>query len=180
MALLIRRRKAPRWGAQVMAPPLISEDVVDYWRYANRCNAVRTLTPLSRPDVARLFAYIQLLEERLKEPDSGFDDLREFLGLGKGVDGAGHPSRAQVRKRLCALERRHDEQSRQIQRDSGVRPRPLSRLPAARAPHVIGICTRNTSRTFQSSTPARVIVLALDVPEGNPQMSVSLPVVAAP
>lgn len=38
----------------------------------------------------------------------------------------------------------------------------------------------NTSRTFVSSTPARVIVLALDVPEGNPQMSVSLPIVAAP
>jgi hypothetical protein len=28
-----------------------------------------------------------------------------------------------------------------------------------------------------SSTPARVIVLALDMPEGNPQMSVTLPTI---
>lgn len=37
----------------------------------------------------------------------------------------------------------------------------------------------NTSRTFVSSTPARVIVLALEVPEGSPQMSVTLPSIPA-
>jgi predicted RNase H-like HicB family nuclease len=109
----------------MIAPPLIHDDALEYWRYMNRCNPDGTRTPLSRPDVTRLFAYVQLLEERLKELGSGFDDLREFLGLGKGVDGAGIPSRAEVRRRLRALQRRRDEQSVQRQREGSLGTLPL-------------------------------------------------------
>jgi hypothetical protein len=81
----------------MITPPLINDDVVDYWRYVNRCNPDGTRTPLSRSDITRLF----LLEERLQELGIGFDDLRELLGLGKGIDGDGIPSRAEVREQIA-------------------------------------------------------------------------------
>jgi hypothetical protein len=47
----------------MIEPPLINDDVLDYWRYMNRRNPDGTRTPLWRPGVTRLFAYIQLLEK---------------------------------------------------------------------------------------------------------------------
>jgi len=87
-------------------PPMVNTDVLEHWRYMNECNPDGTRTPLSRADVTRLFAYIQLLEERITAAAGKVLDLKEYLGLGTGSDGTGIPDRREVRKRLRALERR--------------------------------------------------------------------------
>jgi predicted RNase H-like HicB family nuclease len=108
-----------------MDKPGVNIEVLDYWSFMNRRNPDGHRTPLSRADVTRLFAYIQLLEERIAESGGKFNDLREYLGLGTGFDGTGIPGRKEVRKRLRELQRRRDHRIEDEQHNARLAMLPL-------------------------------------------------------
>jgi hypothetical protein len=91
---------------------------LEWLRYMNRCNPDGDRTPLAASELRQVFAYAQLLEERLAEHGESVTGLRRHVGLDTGPRGKGMPSRAVVRARVRRIEARETRRKVETQRVS--------------------------------------------------------------
>ena len=98
--------------------PLAAEVGLEWLRYMNRCNPDGDRTPLAASELRQVFAYVQLLEEKLAEAGQRVTDLRRHVGLDTGPMGKGMPSRAVVRARVRRIEKRETRRKVETQRVS--------------------------------------------------------------
>jgi hypothetical protein len=122
--------------------PLAAEVGLEWLRYMNRCNPDGDRTPLAASELRQVFAYVQLLEERLAEIGETVTALRRHVGLDTGSRGKGMPSRAVVRARVRRIEARETRRKVETQRVSwlGALPTYTARFErGAEIPYVASI-----------------------------------------
>jgi hypothetical protein len=122
--------------------PLAADVGLEWLRYMNRCNPDGDRTPLAARELRQVFAYVQLLEERLAEHGESVTGLRRHVGLDTGPRGKGMPSRAVVRARVRRIEARETRRKVETQRVSwrGTLPTYTARFErGAESPYVASI-----------------------------------------
>ena len=146
-----------------MKKPLLTTVGLDWLRYMNARNQDNGRTPLSPEEITQIFAYVQLLEERLSERGAAFADLREHVGLGTGLDGTGMPSRRVVRERLRRIEQRARERRVNAQRISWLGCLPVYTARFERSgQHYIGSVDEMPGVAAQGQTLAAAIASLAD------------------
>jgi hypothetical protein len=98
--------------------PLAAEVGLEWLRYMNKCNPDGDRSPLAASEVRQVFAYVQLLEEKLGESGQSVIGLRRHVGLDRGPMGKGMPSRAVARARVRRIEERETQRKVETQRVS--------------------------------------------------------------
>lgn len=126
----------------MIGKPLVADVGLEWLRYMNRRNPDGDRTPLAASELRLVFAYVQLLEEKLAAAGQRVTGLRRHVGLDAGPKGKGMPSRAVVRARLRRIEQRETRRKVEAQRVSwrGALPTYTARFQrGAQVPYVASI-----------------------------------------